>query len=129
MPSMASHCARNPENPNEIIRGTPWGDVPIWKYATLTCGDVGAYNEFMKSVRNDAADATARIAAADARADNLDRRESELSARETVIKDTIRKLDALFQLSGIEAQRRDEEEEQELETNLPGGELHTVPAK
>jgi hypothetical protein len=126
------------QDPWNTIAETPWGDVPMWKYATLTCGNVGAYNEYMRSIRSDAADATTRIALADARADELDRREGEISARERLVQDAISKVHHLLgradsMLSALEERRQqttqDEEELQELETILPGGELHTIPAK
>jgi hypothetical protein len=135
MPAMSSHLSRlSEEDPQEIICNTPWGDIPVWKYATLTCGDVGAYSDYLRTVRSDAASAEAAITAADARADeleereaNLERREGELNARVTLFNDAVSRFADM--VSKQCDRRRDEEEEQELETLMPGGELHTVPPK
>ena len=70
------------QDPWDTIAETPWGDVPMWKYATLTCGNVGAYSEYLRTIRSDAADATSAIADAHARADALDEREADLNRRE-----------------------------------------------
>jgi hypothetical protein len=137
MPAMSSFLYENPENPCEEI-DTPWGKIPRWKASTLATGSMGAFNEYMKTIRADAADASARIALADARADELERREGQLSAREALIKDAVTKVTQLLSradsmLTELEErskqQAADEEEEQELETNLPGGELHDLPPK
>src|ERR1700751_2553148 len=84
------------QGPWDTIAETPWGDVPMWKYATLTCGNVGAFSEYMKTVRADAADANARIATADereeqlsAREEDLNRREGELNAKITLFNDAV----------------------------------------
>src|SRR5262245_49997367 len=111
MPSMASHLYRNPENPNEIIRGTMWGDIPKWKYATLTCGDVGAYAEYLKHIRADAADANTAIRMAVDLEEELNEREAQLSARERALEDGTLKLHhmidrATAMLDAIEEQRR-----------------------
>jgi hypothetical protein len=137
MPAMSSFLYENPENPNEVI-DTPWGPLPAWKASTIATGKMGAYDDYMKTIRADAADALTRIADAHARADalnereaNLNRREGELNAKITLFSDAVSRFAEMVEQ---EVQRKadmaqDEEELQELETILPGGELHTIPAK
>jgi hypothetical protein len=137
MPAIASHLYQNPENPWVMI-DSPFGRMEAWRASTLCTGTMGAMASYLDVATARADDASARIADARARADTLNEREASLSARETVLKDTIRKLDALFHradfmLTELEERQQqtvqDEEEQQELETNLPGGELHDIPAK
>jgi hypothetical protein len=137
MPAIASHLYQNPESPWEMI-DTPWGKMEAWRASTLCTGTMGAMASYLDVATARADDASARIADARARADTLNEREANLSARETVLKDTIRELDALchradFMLTELEERQQqtvqDEEEQQELETNLPGGELHDLSPK
>jgi hypothetical protein len=156
MPAMSSRL--RPEH--EIIRNTPWGDIPAWKYATLTCGDVGAYSEYLRTVRSDAVDTLTRIADAHVRADALDEREANLSVRERALEDGTLKLHhmidrAAAMIDALEQRRADQEvlplppteepaeipadlpsgeepeliEDEEMQQDEPGGELHVVHAK
>ena len=93
MPAISSHLFQNPENPNEIIRGTPWGDIPAWKASSLATGTMGADTEYLKLVR---ADSHLVHDAINAREDAVTRREAEISAREALIHDTVTKVHALL---------------------------------
>jgi hypothetical protein len=139
MPAMSSRL-RPEEDPHEIIRNTPWGDIPAWKFATLTCGDVGAYSEYLRTIRNDAASAEAAIASADAHADALDRREANLSVRERALADGTLKLHhmidrAATMIDALEQRRADQkvlplpptEEPEELPADPTSGEEPDPP--
>jgi hypothetical protein len=100
----------------------------------MATGTMGAMDTYMKSIRNDAADISTRLATADARADelnsreaNLNRREGELNARAALLNDAVSRFADM--VNAAVQRKADAEEEQELETNLPGGEIHDLPAK
>jgi hypothetical protein len=112
---MASHLFQNPENPNEIIRGTSWGDIPAWKASTLATGSMGAYSEYMKSVRADALDAEHAIAKARDAEEELNEREANLLARERALEDGTLKLRhmidrAAAMIEDLESARRADQE-------------------
>jgi hypothetical protein len=99
-------------------------------------------SEALRQVRSDAVsaatDARASIADAIARTDAIARRETDVSAREracsareAAVRDAIADWRAVADATraALKARRQDEEEQQELETNLPGGELHDLPPK
>jgi hypothetical protein len=108
----------DPQDPWEMIQ-TPWGQLPAWKASTMATGTMGAYTEYLKHIRNDAANAEARIAFADVRADELNEREANLSARERALEDGTLKLHhmidrAAAMLDALEQRRADQ-----LEGPLP----------
>jgi hypothetical protein len=53
MPAISSLLYENPENPYATV-DTPWGKMPAWKASTMATGTMGAYSEYIKSVRADA---------------------------------------------------------------------------
>ena len=137
MPTMNSHLFQNPENPNEIIRDTPWGDIPAWKASSLATGTMGAYTEYLKQVR---ADSNLAHDALNAREDAVSRREAELSAREALIQDAVTKVHALLSRADSLVSRAEEARSQppdepldepprDNEVPSPSGELHDLPPK
>jgi hypothetical protein len=101
-----------------------------------------ADSDVLKQTRNDAVsalnDATSRLAKADQREAELNRREQEINARELALNAATRnvvdlagRLSELYdRLEQLRADKlADDQEEQELETHIPGGELHELPAK
>jgi hypothetical protein len=129
---MSSHLFQNPENPNEIIRGTPWGDIPAWKASSLATGTMGAYTEYLKQVR---ADTHLVHDAINAREEAVSRREAEISAREALIHDAVTKVHALLNrcdaIVSAEEERREQEntEEPVVPPSNDEGDLEVKPAK
>lgn len=76
-------CA-DPTDIYEMV-DTPWGHIPAWKASTLATGTMGAYDEYMKQIRADAAEAQTKIA-------DIEQRGAALSAREALLQDAALKL-------------------------------------
>jgi hypothetical protein len=134
MPAMTSHVF---QNPNEIIRDTPWGDIPAWKASTLATGTMGAYDAYMKQARADSALVHDTI---NAREDAVTQREQAITAREAFIHDAVAKVHALLNrcdsvIRAEEERRSQEQQQQEEEESEPPpgsndeGALEIHPAK
>jgi hypothetical protein len=134
---MSSFLYQNLENPNEIIRDTPWGDIPAWKASSLATGTMGAYTEYLKQIR---ADSTLAHDAINAREDAVSQREACIAAREALIHDAVTKVHALLHrcdsiITDAEKRRADAEREQQEQEDEPPpgfqdeGELEVHPAK
>jgi hypothetical protein len=147
MPAMSAPNYDDPTDPYTLVN-SPWGRIEQWRASALATGEMGAYSEYLKSIRFDAVDAETKIALAD-------EREQELQAREQAVRDVAASLSALMRrvdgLIAREERRRDEERArraeqaepielppgaepepttaQEDDTHVPGGELHDVPPK
>jgi hypothetical protein len=147
-PAMSSRFKyENPDDPHEIIRNTPWGDVPAWKASTLATTTMGAYDAFVREAdkklvqfRNDSVNLkdqlTSWAAELTAREEALDKRTLEVTDFAGRLAQFYEETEALRNKLKAEA----EEEEELSEPNLPpvdvvasapapSGDLHTIPAK
>jgi hypothetical protein len=136
MPAMSSHLFRNPENPTEIIKDTPWGDIPAWKASALATGTMGAYTEYVKQVR---ADAVLAHDAVNVREQAVSAREAAVAERERAVVDLIGQASLLFDRLDKRIKADEERKPEEPlplppgteadETHEPTGDLHQIQAK
>jgi hypothetical protein len=130
-PAMSSLLYENPENPWEMI-DTPWGRMPSWKASTMATGTMGAFGDYLKVARADAAMTHETLST---REDAVAQREQAVAAREAFVRDAIGKVRTLVHRCDAIIKAEEERREQEREGPLPSppandeGDLEPKPAK
>src|SRR6516164_9259328 len=88
MPAMSSPNYDDPTDPRTLV-DSPFGRIEKWRADAMAIGGMGAYEEYLKTVR---ADSDFIMSARDARERELDAREATLAAREAKLCDGLTKL-------------------------------------